>query len=300
VTLSGADIQRLMEEHGLHPSRALGQNFVADPNTVRRIVRHAGVGPGSQVLEIGPGLGSLTLALAESGADVLALEVDRYLVPVLRTVVEPVGVHVVEGDALTVDLSALLEAHGPPEGSTASPWSLVANLPYNVATPLVMRVLEEVPEITSILVMVQREVAERMAASPGSGIYGSVSARIAYWAEARVVGSVPAAVFIPRPNVASALVRIARRPLPAVDPNLVSYDRLSAVIRAGFAQRRKMLRRSLAGLVEPGAFASAGVRPEARAEELGIVMWGRLAAWPATTPTEAHPSDAPPSLPPPS
>ncbi len=204
-----------MDEHGLHPSRALGQNFVADPNTVRRIVRQAGVGAGSQVLEIGPGLGSLTLALAESGADVLALEVDRYLVPVLRTVVEPVGVHVVEGDALTVDLSALLGAQRPHEGATASPWSLVANLPYNVATPLVMRVLEEVPEITSILVMVQREVAERMAAAPGSGIYGSVSARIAYWAEARVVGSVPAAVFIPRPNVASSLVRIERHHGPS-------------------------------------------------------------------------------------
>jgi 16S rRNA (adenine1518-N6/adenine1519-N6)-dimethyltransferase len=272
VTLSGADIAQLLSDHGLRPSRALGQNFVADPNTVRRIARLAGVGPGTRVLEIGAGLGSLTLALAETGATVVTVETDRHLLPVLRTVVEPAGVEVVEGDALELDLGALLAERG------AGPWSLVANLPYNVATPLVMKVLEEVESVGDLLVMVQREVGERMAARVGSAAYGGVSVRIAYFARAEVVGAVPASVFLPKPRVESALVRIVRLPSPAVDPADVSYGRLAQVVRAGFGQRRKMLRRSLAGMVAPEAFARAGVRPEARAEELDVAAWGRLAA----------------------
>ena len=272
MTHSGADIAQLLSAHGLHPSKALGQNFVADPNTVRRIARLAGVTSGSNVLEIGAGLGSLTLALAETGARVVALETDRHLVPVLRSVVEPAGVEVVEGDAMRVDLSALLAERA------GGPWSLVANLPYNVATPLVMRTLVEVPAVAELLVMVQREVGERMAAAVGDDAYGAVSVRIAYFARAEVVGRVPPSVFIPRPRVESVLVRLARLPAPAVDPALVTYERLDAVVRAGFGQRRKMLRRSLAGVVEPAAFARAGVRPDARAEELGVAQWGRLAA----------------------
>ncbi len=272
MTLSGADVARLLSAHGLRPSRALGQNFVIDPNTVRRIARLAGVGPGSRVLEIGAGLGSLTLALAETGADVVAVETDLHLVPVLRGVVEPAGVEVVEGDALVLDLASLTAARG--DGT----WHLVANLPYNIATSLVLRTLEEVPAVTRLLVMVQREVGERMAASAGDPAYGAVSVRIAYFARAEVVGRVPAAVFLPRPRVESVLVRIERRPAPAVDPELVGYERLGAVVRAGFAQRRKMLRRSLAGVVEPEAFERAGVRSDARAEELDVAAWGRLAA----------------------
>jgi 16S rRNA (adenine1518-N6/adenine1519-N6)-dimethyltransferase len=272
VTHSGADIAQLLSAHGLRPSRALGQNFVADPNTVRRIARLAGLSPGDRVLEIGAGLGSLTLALAETGAQVVAVETDRHLVPVLRSVVEPAGVEVVEGDALTLDVASLLTERG------AGLWSLVANLPYNVATPLVLRTLTEVPSVTHLLVMVQREVGERMAAAAGQPGYGAVSVRVAYFARAEVVGRVPASVFIPRPRVESVLVRLVRLPAPAVDPELVSYERLNAVVRAGFGQRRKMLRRSLAGVVEPDAFARAGVRPEARAEELDVAAWGRLAA----------------------
>jgi 16S rRNA (adenine1518-N6/adenine1519-N6)-dimethyltransferase len=272
VTHSGADIAQLLSAHGLRPSKALGQNFVADPNTVRRIARLSGVRSGSRVLEIGAGLGSLTLALAETGANVVALETDRRLIPVLRSVVEPVGVEVVEGDAMTVDLAALLAERA------AGPWSLVANLPYNVATPLVLRTLVGVPAVTQLLVMVQREVGERMAARATEDAYGAVSVRIAYFARAEVVGRVPASVFIPRPRVESVLVRLERLPAPAVDPARVSYQRLDAVLRAGFGQRRKMLRRSLAGVVEPGAFERAGVRPDARAEELDIAEWGRLAA----------------------
>jgi 16S rRNA (adenine1518-N6/adenine1519-N6)-dimethyltransferase len=272
VTLSGADIAQLLSAHGIRPSRALGQNFVADANTVRRIARLSGAGTGSRVLEIGAGLGSLTLALAETGATVVAVETDRHVVPVLRSVVEPAGVEVVEGDAMTLDLAGLLRDRG------AGPWHLVANLPYNIATPLVLRTLVEVPAVAHLLVMVQREVGERMAAGPGQAAYGAVSVRVAYFARSEVVGRVPASVFIPRPRVESVLVRLERLAVPAVDPALVSYERLDTVVRAGFAQRRKMLRRSLAGVVDPGAFERAGVRPDARAEELGVAEWGRLAA----------------------
>ena len=272
MTHSGADIAQLLSAHGLRPRKALGQNFVADPNTVRRIARLAGVGGGSRVLEFGAGLGSLTLALAETGAQVVAVEADHRLVPVLRTVVEPAGVDVVEGDALTLDLAALVAERG------GGDWSLVANLPYNVATPLVLRTLVEAEAVRHLLVMVQREVGERMAAGAGDPAYGAVSVRIAYFARAEVVGRVPASVFVPRPRVESVLVRLERLSAPAVDPAQVTYERLDSVVRAGFAQRRKMLRRSLAGVVEPVAFEQAGVRPDARAEELGVAEWGRLAA----------------------
>ena len=278
VTLTRADIQRLLDDHGLRPSRALGQNFVADPNTVRRIARLAGVGPGDRIVEIGAGLGSLTLALAEAGAEVLAVELDSRLVPILRHVVDGLRVTVVEADALRLDWETLLGTDGTAPGARR-PWGLVANLPYNVATPLVVGVLESAPRIGWMLVMVQREVGERMAAKAGDDAYGAVSVKIAYWGTASVVGRVPATVFVPRPRVESVLVRIERRDEPAVSTDVVGPDRLFAVVRAGFAHRRKMLRRSLAGVVDPEAFAGAGVAPEARAEELAVEDWGRLAAW---------------------
>ena len=276
MTHGRGDIQALLAEHDLRPSRALGQNFVADGNTVRRIARLAGVGPGTQVVEIGAGLGSLTLALAETGASVTAVEVDRHVVPVLRSQVEPLGVRVVEADALRVDWDELL---GPAPGPDApAPWTLVANLPYNVAVPLVIGVLEKAPQVASLLVMVQREVGERLAAGAGDEAYGAVSVKVAYWAEASVVGRVPATVFIPRPKVESVLVRLDRRPRPVGAAGSVAYGRLFEVVRAGFGQRRKMLRRSLDGVVTPGAFEAAGVAPTARAEELDLEEWGRLAA----------------------
>jgi 16S rRNA (adenine1518-N6/adenine1519-N6)-dimethyltransferase len=271
VTLSRRDVSELLTAHGLRPSRALGQNFVADPNTVRRIARLAEVGAGDRVIEIGAGLGSLTLALAETGASVTAVELDRYLVPVLRSVVEPVGVPVVEGDALTLDWPAVLGDEGG--------WVLVANLPYNVATPLVLDLLDGVPQIARMLVMVQREVGERLAAGVGDDAYGAVSVKVAYWASAKVVGKVPPTVFVPQPRVDSALVSIVRRAGgPAVPVDVAPAGRLFELVRTGFAQRRKMLRRALAGVVDDAAFACAGVRPEARAEELDLEAWGRLAA----------------------
>jgi 16S rRNA (adenine1518-N6/adenine1519-N6)-dimethyltransferase len=304
VTHGRAEVHRLLDDHGLRPSRALGQNFVADANTVRRVVRLAGVGPEDRVVEVGAGLGSLTLALLEAGASVTAVEVDRYLLPVLRAEVEPRGARVVEADALTADWDELAD---PAEGN----WSVVSNLPYNVAVPVVVGVLESAPQVATLLVMVQREVGERLAAGPGSRAYGAVSVKVAYWAEARLVGAVSPQVFVPRPRVESALVRIERRPRPgcppagppedglstpssvptastastASTPSAVpgpgspDYDRLFAVVRAGFGQRRKMLRRSLLGMVDPTAFEAAGVAPTARAEQLGLDEWCRLAAW---------------------
>jgi 16S rRNA (adenine1518-N6/adenine1519-N6)-dimethyltransferase len=270
MTLTRRQTADLLSDHGVRPSRALGQNFVADPNTVRRIARLAEVGPEDRVIEIGAGLGSLTLALAETGAHVTAVEVDRYLVPILRSTVEPAGVTVVEGDALRLEWDAVLGTGGPP-------WTLVANLPYNIATPLVADLLDHVAAIGRMLVMVQREVGERLAAGPGSGAYGAVSVKVAYWATAEVVGRVPASVFVPRPAVESVLVRVRRRDRPAVDPSVVAAPDLFELVKAGFGHRRKMLRRSLDGLVAAEDFACAGIEATARAEELDVMAWGRLA-----------------------
>lgn len=269
MTLTAREVSDLLASHGLRPSRALGQNFVADPNTVRRIARISGVGPGDRVVEVGPGLGSLTLALAETGAEVTAVEADRHLLPVLEHVLEGTAVRVVHADAMRLDWAALL---GDEPG-----WVMVANLPYNIATPLVADVLDQVPMVARMLVMVQKEVGERLAAAPGSAAYGAVSVKVAYWATASIAGRVPPSVFVPRPNVESVLVAIERRPTPAVDPALVAPGRLFALVRAGFAQRRKMLRRSLASDVRPEDFEASGVSPESRAEDLDVLAWGRLA-----------------------
>jgi 16S rRNA (adenine1518-N6/adenine1519-N6)-dimethyltransferase len=267
VTVTRRQAQELLDRHGVRPSRALGQNFVVDPNTVRRVVRLAGVQPGDHVVEVGAGIGALTLALVEAGGRVTTIERDRHLLPVLDEVLASADPRptVVAADALELDWSALL--------SSADRWQLVANLPYNVATPLVLDLLDHVPAIDRMLVMVQREVGERLSAAPGTKTYGIPSVKVAYWAVASVVGHVPANVFWPKPNVESALVRIERRAAPATaaDP-----DALFTLVRAGFGHRRKMLRGALAGLVDADAFARAGVSPEARAEELSVDDWGRL------------------------
>lgn len=290
MTLSPAEVTGLLEAHGLAPRKSLGQNFVADANTVRRIVHLAGVGPGDRVLEVGPGLGSLTLALAETGARIVAIEADPGLAGVLvgvladrgvdASAVAPSGlaagpggpdVQVVTADALALPLADLL---APPPG-----WVAVANLPYNVAAPLVLELLEEVPVISRLLVMVQREVGERLVAPPGTRAYGIPSVVVAYHATGRIAGAVPASVFVPRPRVDSVLVELVRRPTPATGAD---HDQLFTLVRTAFGQRRKMLRRSLAGLVDASAFAAADVQPTARPEQLDIGTWGRLAT--AATP----------------
>jgi 16S rRNA (adenine1518-N6/adenine1519-N6)-dimethyltransferase len=249
VTLSRTDASSQLDGAGLRAKRALGQNFVVDANTVRRIARLADVENHPHVLEIGAGLGSLTLALAEIATGVTAIEVDEALLPLLNENVGELGEH--------------------------TDWVLVANLPYNVATPLIADVLDFVPQVSRMLVMVQKEVADRFAASPSTSAYGALSVKVAFHATARVVGQVPASVFLPRPNVESSLVEITRRTTP-LDAS-VDKAKLFALVRMGFAKRRKMLRGSLAGSVEAHHFEAANIAPTARAEELSVHDWLRLA-----------------------
>ena len=269
MTHGRADVEALLDTWSLRPSRALGQNFVADANTVRRIVRLAGVGPADPVVEVGAGLGSLTLALVDTGAQIVAVEVDRHLLAPLRAVVEPRGVAVHGGDATVLDFAAL---------TAGRPCVVVANLPYNVATPLVLRLLETQPVVRRLFVMVQREVGERWVAAPGDAAYGGVSLRVSYFADAHLAGRVPATVFLPRPRVESVLVALERRAAVRIDPARVSEEDLFDVVRRAFAHRRKMLRRSLADWSDPAVFDRAGVDPTARPEQLGLEEFARLAS----------------------
>ena len=267
MTFTRTEVSALLNNYGLAPRRAFGQNFVVDPNTVRKIARLADVREGDFVLEIGAGLGSLTLALAETGAEIVAVEIDNGLVEVLRENTASLSnVEIIHGDAMQLDWKPLL--------TKSKHWHVVANLPYNLATPIVADILDGLSQVDHLLVMVQSEVADRLVAQVGSGAYGAVSVKIDYWATAKIVGAVPATVFFPQPRVESALVDIRRRDEPGVAQ--VVYGELFALVRAGFAKRRKMLRRALVDIALPEDFASAAVNPESRAEELDLAAWGRL------------------------
>lgn len=266
--LGAGEVRELLESHGLDARRSLGQNFVADPHTVMRIARLAGVGPGDRVVEVGPGLGSLTLALADTGAQVLAIEKDRTLVPVLQEVLDgrgARGVTVLTADALEVDWADLL---------VGGPWALVANLPYNVAVPIIMSVLARADAVQRMVVMVQKEVAERLVAGPGGRTVGIPSMRVAWYAEAEVLGEVPPEVFVPRPRVTSALVGMVRRPPPSTE---VTPDEVFPLVETAYRQRRKMLRSTLGATVGADAFERAGIAPTARPEELSVQQWAELA-----------------------
>lgn len=267
MTLGAAAVADLLRRHDIRPRRSLGQHFVIDPNTVRRIVRLAGVRPGERIVEIGAGCGALTVALADAGAAVLAIEIDRRLVGALAEVCADRSVEVLQADATEMDSWA-------PRLEGDEGWKLVANLPYNVATPLLLEVLDRLPQVTAMVVMVQDEVAERLAATPGQGAYGLPSLKVACRARAEIFGRVPPTVFWPRPRVSSALLAIDRLPEPAAG----NIDDLYRLARRAFGQRRKMLRSSLRGVVAPGAFSAAGVDPAARPGDLGVADWSRLAA----------------------
>jgi 16S rRNA (adenine1518-N6/adenine1519-N6)-dimethyltransferase len=291
VTLSSRDIKDLLSSADLEPRKSLGQNFVSDPNTVRRIARLAGVGPGDQVVEIGAGLGSLTLALIETGASVTAIETDPHLVPLLKanlvakqavakqavakqavakqdSGIQAYGrAHVVHADARELNWNEVL-----PDGE----WTLVANLPYNVATSLVLDVLDDVPQVKRLLVMVQREAGERLVATGGDKSFGAVSIRVAMRAQGRIVGTVSPEVFHPKPKVTSVLVWLARHDESPV-PRDIDETQLLALLKAGFAQRRKMLRGALRGMASSEQLEDSGIRPEARAEELRLADWVALA-----------------------
>ena len=274
MTLTRAHASDQLRDAGLSPRRALGQNFVVDANTVRRIAKLSGVGPGDNVIEIGAGLGSLTLALAETGANIIAVEVDASLVPLLTNNVAAHGnVRVVRAGAMHLDWTSLLGDH--------KNWHLVANLPYNVATPLVADVLDMVPAVRHIFVMVQKEVGDRLVADADTDAYGALSVKVAFWARGSIAGIVPPTVFLPRPKVDSALVDIVRRDELLDDD--VDPATLFALVRQGFAKRRKMLRGALAGTVDAAQFEMAGIAPTARAENLTVHDWITLCK-------AAHPS----------
>jgi 16S rRNA (adenine1518-N6/adenine1519-N6)-dimethyltransferase len=269
-------VRELARRHGIRPRKTLGQHFLIEPALARRIVDLAGVRAGDRVVEIGAGLGSLTVALAAAGAEVVAVEVDARLVPALQDAIGPWAerVQVVTADALTLGWEGTLGASEP---GPAGPWTMVANLPYNVSVPVVLRALQEEPRIERFLVMVQKEVGERLAARPGDEQFGAVSLRVAYFATARVVRKVARSVFWPHPNVDSVLVMMERRPAPTD----ADRGRLFDLIRVAFAERRKTMRNALVryGLTPVRAEAvlrQGGIDPSARPETLDLEAFGRL------------------------
>ncbi|MGN9889923.1 16S rRNA (adenine(1518)-N(6)/adenine(1519)-N(6))-dimethyltransferase RsmA [Micromonospora sp. L31] len=275
--LGPAEIRELAARLGVAPTKKLGQNFVHDPNTVRRIVTAAGLAPDDVALEVGPGLGSLTLALLPVAAHVHAVEIDRTLAGALpETAARHAGsdaarLTVHHADALRVRAADLAEP---------APTALVANLPYNVAVPVVLHLLAELPTLRQGLVMVQKEVADRLVAGPGSKVYGIPSVKLAWYSRARAAGKVPPNVFWPVPNVDSGLVAFTRREPPRAD---VPRERVFAVVDAAFAQRRKTLRAALAGWAggadrAAAALTAAGVDPGARGESLTVEQFAAIAA----------------------
>jgi 16S rRNA (adenine1518-N6/adenine1519-N6)-dimethyltransferase len=271
--LDPTSVRRIASRLDLRPTKQRGQNFVTDANTVRRIVAASGVGPADAVLEIGPGLGSLTLGLLEVAGAVVAVEIDELLAGELPATVASRMPE--RADALTVITGDALRVTELP----VEPTVVVANLPYNVSVPVLLHLLATFSSWQRGLVMVQLEVADRLVAGPGSKTYGVPSVKMAWYAETSRVGTVPASVFWPVPNVESGLVAIRRRPAPATS---ASRELVFAVVDAAFAQRRKMLRSALSGLLGGSAAASealtaAGVDPQARGEMLHVVDFARIA-----------------------
>jgi len=275
--LGVADIRLLANRIGLRPTKALGQNFVHDANTIRRITRIADLAPGEVVLEVGPGLGSLTLGLLDAGARVVAVEVDPRLAAVLPETIRE------RAPGLANDLTVIArDARRLDTRLDPPPTALVANLPYNVAVPVLLHLLELLPSIRHGLVLLQSEVADRLAAPPGSRAYGVPSVKTAWYARAERAGAVPRSVFWPVPNVDSGLVRLVRTEPPPLPAGVDRAD-VFAVIDAAFAQRRKMLRSALAAWAGSAAAAEsvlvrAHVDPRARAETLDVAAFARLAS----------------------
>lgn len=281
LLLGPTQVRDLAARLGVTPTKTLGQNFVVDPGTVRKIVRAAGVAPGQRVVEVGPGLGSLTLGLLEAGAEVVAVEIDRALAAALAATVAARMPQAAE--RLTVvpaDALQLTELPGP------APTALVANLPYNVAVPVLLTFLARFDRLEQALVMVQSEVADRLVARPGSRTYGIPSVKAAWYADAQPAGAIGRAVFWPVPRVDSALVRLVRREPPSTT---ATRQQVFAVVDAAFAQRRKMLRSALADLAgssgaAEAAVTAAGLDPTARGERLDVTAFARIAeqlSWPA-------------------
>lgn len=277
--LGPAEIRALAGQLSVRPTKTLGQNFVHDPNTVRKIVAAADVRPDDVALEVGPGLGSLTLALLDAAASVTAIEIDPVLAEQLPTTVAERAPELAGN--LTVIGEDALKVSGAQVSVAGSPTVLVANLPYNVSVPVLLHLLAEVPTLRTVLVMVQLEVADRLAAAPGSRVYGVPSVKAAYYGRVRKAGTVGRAVFWPEPNVESGLVRIDLHG-PGDRPD-VDRARLWAAVDAAFAQRRKTLRAALATWAGSPAAAeeilvAAGIDPRERGEKLSVEQFAALAA----------------------
>lgn len=259
---SRASIVSLLERHGLEPRKAYGQHFLADPNLVAKVVALADVSPDDRVVEVGAGTGALTAALAATGARVVAYEVDERFRPLLAETLAGRAVDLRFADVMDVDLEAELEG---------GDWKLVANLPYNVGTPLLLDVLLDVERITSVTVMVQREVADRLVAAPGTEEYGIPSVVVALTAVVVDRFTVPPQVFVPPPNVSSLVLRLDRVPPPG------NLDEAVGLARVAFGQRRKMLRRSLRGRVGEEAYRAAGLKDTVRPEDVSPAGFVALA-----------------------
>ena len=312
--MGASETLSLLRRHGIRPKKSLGQHFVIDPNTIRRIVRLAELSAGQNVVEIGAGCGSLTLALASAGCRVLAIETDERLLPPLAEATAGLPVEILHADAARLDTWTHLLSEppsaseapcdSPPKTQTLIPphpsgefpdslstagagtaqvstpphpsgegWKLVANLPYNIAAPLLLDVLDEVPQVEEMVVMLQREAAERLASRPGEPAFGLPALKVSYWADAELLGRVPPTAFHPRPRVTSALLRLKRKHRDAsAAPITAPY----ALAKKAYVRRRQMIRRSLRGVVPAEAFWSAGVNPAARPEELSLSDWIRL------------------------
>ena len=271
--LGPAEIRELAAELDVTPTKKLGQNFLYDPNTVRRIVAAAELDPDDHVVEVGPGLGSLTLGLIDTAASVTALEIDPRLAGRLPTTVEAFAAEF--SDRLTVINTDALKASRADFG--VEPTALVANLPYNVSVPVLLHLLAELPSISRVLVMVQKEVADRLAAQPGSKIYGVPSVKAAFYGDVSRAGTIGKHVFWPAPNIESGLVRID----VAADAPRELRDTIFPLVDAAFAQRRKTLRSTLSGIYGSAAAAedalrAAGIDPGLRGEKLTVADFIRL------------------------
>ena len=269
MSLTRTEVKNLLLKYEIHPKKSLGQNFVVEPNTIRQIIKLADLDPADFVIEVGSGLGSLTLALLESCEHVTAVEVDDVLVKILKEVTgEQIEnkLRIIHADVMTLDLKQVLEER-------SNHWNLVANLPYNIAVPMICDFLEKAPLISKMTVMVQREVAERMIAKVGDKAYGLPSVKIEYFAEAKIIADIPPTVFIPKPRVESSIVQIVRRDNPIISED---YEILFSLIKSAFRHRRKMLRSSLKGILSTDDFTTTEIDPTKRAENLTLKEWELL------------------------
>lgn len=283
--LTARDIRELAADIGLRPTKQKGQNFVIDPNTVRSIVTAAGLDDASDVVEIGPGLGSLTLGLLEAGHAVTAVEIDEVLAEKLPSTIERFAGAEASFQLVNADALRVTELPTAPNAAPNQPDALVANLPYNVAVPVLLHFLETFPSLKTVLVMVQLEVAERLAADPGSRTYGVPSVKAQWYGDVRLAGKIGKNVFWPAPNIDSGLVRID---VTRTDRDPTTRSRLFTLIDAAFAQRRKTLRAALSGWAgspqrSEDLLSAAGIDPRTRGEALTVADFERLAAAEALT-----------------